>query len=325
MNTSTDILVPGFLLQAEPLVYVGAIPGKWLLEHTTPSWRIEDPKKGFQRVVREERAREIALSVLDQKRTFPNAIVLATDQPQFELSVGTLRIASTAKLLVVDGQHRLWAQTYSSYEAVYTCIIHMNLSEVEMARLFLEINDNQKRVPSSLRWDLVRLVRPDDDPAAIGAAELVYLLATDEGSPLYQRIDLTGEQPAIQLKQGSIAPELKPLLTQRSPLGPLSFDEQYQLIMQYLIAVREVDRDRWRKPNPPLLRARVLRAILRLVPEMLRKIDRGSDMTRLTYRDFLPYLMRIDGASLEPDKIRAVQGSAGMKAIYDQIRKQVFG
>lgn len=317
------IEVPGFQLQDSPRIYVSAISGGWLLEHTTPSWRIDDPEQGFQRVVREARAREIALAVLDQQRTFPNAIVLATDRIQLDVKDTTLLIPSDIKFLVVDGQHRLWAQKFSYHDALYSCIIHTGLSEVEMARLFLEINDNQKRVPSSLRWDLVRLVRPEDDPEAIAASEMVFLLATEEQSPLYQRIDLTGEQFEIQLKQGSLAPELKPLFTKRSPLFGFSFDQQYQIITQYLVAIREIDRDRWGKADSPFYRARVLRALLRLLPEMLRNID--SDSTTLMYHHFLPFLKRIDETSLNPDIIRAAQGSAGMKALYDQLHAQVFG
>lgn len=320
--SANTIEVPGFQLQDSPRIYVSAISGTWLLERTTPSWRIDDPEKGFQRIVREKRAREIALAVLDQQRTFPNAIVLATDRPQFDVRDATLLIPPDVKFLVVDGQHRLWAQKFSHYDAEYPCVIHMGLSEVEMARLFLEINDNQKRVPSSLRWDLVRLVRPEDDPAAIAAAEMVFLLATEEQSPLFQRIDLTGEQSEITLKQGSLAPGLKPLFTKRSPLFGFSFDQEYQVVMQYFIAIREIDRDRWGEADSPFYRARVLRALLRLLPDIVHTIDR--EPTALMYHHFLPFLKRIDETSLHPDVIRAAQGSAGMKAIYDQIHAQVF-
>lgn len=321
-DNNTTVEVPGFQIQDSPRIYVAAISGKWLLERTTPSWRIDDPETGFQRIVRESRAREIALAVLDQNRTFPNSIVLATDRPEFDRKNATLLIRPDTKFLVVDGQHRLWAQKFSSYEATYSCIIHTAFSEIDMARLFLEINDNQKRVPSSLRWDLVRLVRPEDDPEAVAAAEMVFLLTTDETSPLYQRIDLTGEQSEIQLKQGSLAPGLRPLFSKRSPLFALSFDQQYQVIMHYFVAIREIDRDGWGKEDSPFYRARVLRALLRLLPDIINDIN--QDKTTLTYQHFLTYLERIEATSLNPDAIRAVQGSAGMKAIYDQIHTQVF-
>ena len=273
-------------------------------------------------MVREKRAREIAVAVLDQGRTFPNAIVLATDRPKFGNTNGTLQIPQDVKFLVVDGQHRLWAQKYSEYEAEFACVIHVGLTEIEMARLFLEINDNQKRVPSSLRWDLVRLVRPEDDPASIGAAEMVYSLSTERESPLFQRIDLTGEQSEISLKQGSLAPGLRTLLTSRSPLHPLSFDDQYQIALQYFIALRDLEPDTWGTEKSPVYKARVIRASLRLLLDIVR--SEGRSPQDLKAEDFRQYLNRIDLNSLDFERIRAVQGNAGMSAIYHEIHNQVF-
>jgi DNA sulfur modification protein DndB len=272
-------------------------------------------------MVREDRAREIALAVLDQHRSFPNAIVLATDRGSFDVDGCYVRIPSKVKFLVVDGQHRLWAQKYSNFDAQYACTIHAGLNEVEMARLFLEINDNQRRVPSSLRWDLVRLVRPDDNPQAIGAAEIIYQLANDTQSPLYQRIDLTGEQSEIQLKQASLAPELSTLLSKKSPLAPLTFDQQYDLIIQYLIAVKSLDPDRWGKSDYPIYKARVLRSLLRLIPHVAADIKKP--IVALTHKDFMPILAKIDRDSLDSVSIRAIQGNAGIKAIFDLLIKQI--
>lgn len=320
--TDDSLRVPGFEIQEDPKIYLTGIPGRWLLKRTTPVWRIKDPVKGFQRIVRESRAQEIAVAVLDQRRTFPNAIVLATDVPQFEQNDGDIGIAATAKFLVVDGQHRLWAQRFSEFEAIYACMVHVGLTEVEMARLFLEINDNQKRVPSSLRWDLVRLVRPQDDPTLIGAAELVYLLATERESPLFQRVDLTGEQPEIQLKQGSLAPGIRSLLTTRSPLRPFSFDDQYQVLLHYFTAIKDLDPDSWGTAHSPLYKARVVRALLRLLPRILNEID--IEPAELTATDFAPYLKRIDLSSLDMDRIKAVQGNAGIRAIFNELLGQVL-
>jgi DGQHR domain-containing protein len=320
---SNPMTARGFELQADPRVYVASLPGDWLLKHTTPSWRIEDPVEGFQRIVREERARAIATAVLEQQRTFPNAIVLATDAHSFQTDEqGLIVIPAKARFLVVDGQHRLWAQRFSPFIANYACVLHMGLGEVHMARLFLEINDNQKRVPSSLRWDLVRLVRPDDDPIAIAAAETVLLLATDEQSPLFQRIDLTGEQSEILLKQGSIAPELKRLLGPRSPLQGLSFDAQYQVVLRFLAAVRDLDPDHWGTATSPFYGARVLRALLRLLPDISRSAH--QDPAALTVSDWFDRLKRIDSKSLDTEVIRQAQGNAGIAAIYRQLHQQIF-
>lgn len=151
--------------------------------------------RGFQRMVNETRSKQIARTVLDRNRAFPNAITLATNLKNFKFTDGEIAIPDKVKFLVVDGQHRLWAQKFSDMDGQYVCIIHLNKSEREMAELFLEINDNQRRVPSSLRWDLVRLVRPVKDEARVIAADLVFELATREDSPFFYSIDLTGERP----------------------------------------------------------------------------------------------------------------------------------
>src|SRR5438093_6599088 len=113
------LIVPGFALQEQPTNYVTALPGQWLLKHSTPSWRIKDREKGFQRIVKEERARQIAVAVLDAGRTFPNAIILATNIRSFGVANGRLTLPSKIKFLVVDGQHRLWAQKFATQEATY--------------------------------------------------------------------------------------------------------------------------------------------------------------------------------------------------------------
>ena len=320
---SGAIGVKGFQLQDSPRIYISAIAGNWLLQHSTPSWRIDNPERGFQRVVKETRARQIALAVLDQQRTFPNSIILATDRQDFPISETTIMINNDTMFLVVDGQHRLWAQKFSEFEAIYSCIIHTGLSEVEMAKLFVEINNNQKRVPPSLRWDLVRLIRPEENPEETATADLVFLLTTEEDSPLYQRIDLTGEQPELRLKLGSIAPAIKPLFTRRSPLNALSIDQKYQIITQFFIAIKETDNDGWRSGNSVFYDNRVIRALLRLLHDLVTDIHEDRDMLRAIH--FLPYLQRIERATLNIEAIRAAQGGAGIKAIYDQIHGQVFG
>jgi DGQHR domain-containing protein len=314
-------LVAGFELQHSPLIVVAAIRGKWLLKHSTPSWRIKDPKKGFQRVVREERAQQIAINVLDQGRTFPNSIVLATNLRNLTTDKGQLRLPSDARFLIVDGQHRLWAQNFATYEATYACIIHLGLTEVQMAQLFLEINDNQKRVPASLRWDLVRLVRPDDDPLGIQAADLVFALATDPQSALYQRVDLTGEQGEIDLKQASIAPEIKSIVSgKKGGFRGQDYEQHYEALLRFLAAVQTVEPDGWKSGQSQLAKARVLRALLRLLPDIAEAKKKPAYLVSTAmYRQ---YLEKIDTAELSPEKIRAVQGSAGIREIYDLLRRQ---
>lgn len=310
------------LLQASPPVYVTVLPGRWLLKHTTPSWRIKNPQEGFQRIVREDRAKQIARTVLDPGRTFPNAITLATNLKDLKREGDEIFIPKKVKFLVVDGQHRLWAQKYSEKDCHYTCIVHLKKTEKEMAELFLEINDNQRRVPSSLRWDLVRLVRPAGDEAAVTASELVFELATRPESPFYFAIDLTGEQKDVSIKQGSLAPEIKTLVSRAKRKHDPTFEEYMTLLIRFFSAIRSLNPQGWGDPASTYYKARVLRALVRLLVDIVMKADSLEDITAELLG---AELEKIDPETLSDERVRAAQGSAGVLDLYKEIKNQVFG
>jgi DNA sulfur modification protein DndB len=311
--------VNGILLKEDPHVYLAAIPGRWLLAHATPSWRIEDPQQGFQRIVKEQRAKEIARTVIDTHRAFPNAVTLATDRKQFSLRQNKLELAATTKFLVVDGQHRLYAQKYSRVEAQYPCIIHMDRTEQEMAALFLEINDNQRRVPSSLRWDLVRLVRSEDKSTQM-TSDIVFELATRRESPFNTvGIDLTGENKDLTIKQGSLAPEIRTLLRKNLKKHDAPFDDYLELLIRFFVAIRSVDPDGWGDARSPFFRARVLRALLRVLSDLLYE----KSFAALTTEKLLSHLKKIKLESLSDEELRRAQGSAGVQDLYKTISSQI--
>ncbi len=315
------IKAPALVLQKESAVYVVALPGKWLLTHTTPSWRSKDPMKGFQRIVNETRARQIARTVIDRERTFPNAITLASDIKVLRYVDGILNLPDNAKFLVVDGQHRLWAQTFSTKETQYACIVHLNKTEKEMAELFLEINENQRRVPSSLRWDLVRLVRPDGDEAGIMTSELVYELVERKDSPFYYNIDLTGEQKDVSIKQGSLAPEIKTLITRTRRAKNLEFEDYVGILIRFFSAVRSLEPDGWGDTNSTFYKARILRALLRVLTDIVLQ---SKNPASIGAPSFLASLKKIDPDTLSPEEIRRAQGSAGVTDLYKAMHGQVF-
>jgi DGQHR domain-containing protein len=320
-SKSAEKKVQALQLQTSPPVYVVVISGRWLLKHTTPSWRIKDPIKGFQRIVNEVRAKQIARTVLDRGRTFPNAITLATDLKDFKKSDDEIVVPDKAKFLVVDGQHRLWAQNFSEKDGEYACIIHLNKTEQEMAELFLEINDNQRRVPSSLRWDLVRLVRPAGDEAAVAAAELVFELATREDSPFYFAIDLTGEQKDVSIKQGSLAPEIKTLVGKLKKTLDPTFEEYASLLIRFFSAVRSLNPIGWGDPTSTYYKARILRALVRVLTDLALK---AQSLDELTAPTLLRDLQKIDPVTLSEERVRAAQGAAGVTDLYQEMKKQVF-
>ena len=313
------------VLRSDPDVYLTALSGKWLLKYSTPSWRIKNRETGFQRIVNRDRARAIARTVLDEGRAFPNAIVLATTAKSFKRDNDHIIFPKTPKFLVVDGQHRLWAQKFSDVDGTYPCVIHMNRTEAQMAELFLEINANQRRVPSSLRWDLYRLVRQDDQ-ATVMTSDLVYALANEDESPFAaeRQIDLTGEETerrTVTIRQGSLAPEIRTLLRRHLKKTPeIGFDGYLALLIRFFTAIRSLDPDAWDDALSPFFRARVLRAMLRVLDKMMQTTA-VDDLSTATMREAFG---RIKPETLSDEAVRKAQGSAGVRDLYEEIAKQVF-
>jgi DGQHR domain-containing protein len=316
---------PVIVLREEPDVYLTAVSGKWLLRHSTTSWRQKDPEKGFQRIVNTDRAKAIARTVLDEHRTFPNAITLATKTKSFKRVNGHVVFPDSAKFLVVDGQHRLWAQKYSEVDGTYPCVIHMDRTEPQMAKLFLEINANQRRVPSSLRWDLYRLVEEDVDQATVMTSELVYALATERESPFAaeQQIDLTGEDTerrTVTIRQGSLAPEIRTLLKRSLKKNPdFGFGDYLSLLIRFFTAIRSLDPDGWDEARSPFFKARVLRAMLRVLDDMMQKLP----IEKLTTLSMRKAFAGIKPETLSDEAVRKAQGSAGVRDLYTEISRQV--
>ena len=85
--------------------------------------------------------------------------------------------------------------------------------------------------------------------------------------------------------------------------------------------MKECDSDAWNDATSPLYSARVFRAAIRLMPEVITALNKEPH--ECSAKDFYKYLKKIDLGSLDTEAIKAQQGSAGIKAIYETIKQQV--
>lgn len=339
MAKPANIDVLAIRVSDSPEVFVTVLDGKWLLKRTVASLRREDPDDGFNRIVNMKRAKEIAHTVIEEHHAFPNAIVLATKQKKFKYDAATakLQIPAKASFLVVDGQHRLWAQKFApDDDARYPCLIHMNRTPAQMAELFLEINDKQRRVPTSLRWDLYRLVRGDLDVSKIMTSDIIWELTTRKDSPFQAveaeyddvKIDLTGEaktqgqedeSAGTWIKQGSLAPEIKTMLDKVRAKHGDDIETYVDLLVNFFAALRSLDTKGWRAGTSLYLQARVLRAMIRILTDEAAAV---KDLDALTTDALIKKFKLIDAAEVKAE-LRSVQGSAGVSDLYEKLRKQV--
>ncbi|MDN5204235.1 DGQHR domain-containing protein [Fulvivirgaceae bacterium BMA10] len=127
----------------------------------------------YQRIIKKSRLNKIHdfLDNEDKPGYFPNSIIVNIDtdgkklgwdpaSPQVESSIskiGVLHLPQKYRsAFIIDGQHRLYGYSDSKYKSNNTVpvVAFVNLSREEQVNLFIQINENQKAVPKTLRETL---------------------------------------------------------------------------------------------------------------------------------------------------------------------------
>jgi DGQHR domain-containing protein len=134
-----------------------------IADSCSTSPRSIDPEEGFQRNLDESRAESIA-SYIRNGGTIPSSIILSA-QADSALSYNsrnktiTFDVCNSA-FLILDGQHRVYGFKKLLNEGVkyrVPVIIYTELSPIEEARIFIDINTLQRPVPKELLLDIKRL------------------------------------------------------------------------------------------------------------------------------------------------------------------------
>jgi len=178
---------------------------------------IEDIKT-YQRLVVKNRLKKIAKYV-DSGGQFPTNIVVNihskkklrfdSKQKVGELDVGTLYLPHKyACAWIIDGQHRLFGYAHSKRslnkndKSTFPVLAYENLSYSEEAQMFIDINHEQKSVPTNLLKEIysnLHAEEKDFNKRIDALASKVVLALNDRmASPLEDRIATTGKKKTQQ-------------------------------------------------------------------------------------------------------------------------------
>lgn len=138
----------------------------------------------YQRLVKKAKITAISEYVQKHNRPFPNSVILAVNSPPtFDPApsesaaaedgsprFGMLQLPEDyGSCWVVDGQHRIYGSAMSA-RSTSLIVTMINASDLEKARYFLDINSNQTKIDSDLKWDLRARLMPDDPEGKISSA-----------------------------------------------------------------------------------------------------------------------------------------------------------
>lgn len=162
----------------------------------------------YQRIIKKKRLQDVR-SFINEGGYFPNSIIISIDTKGKGVSfdqapnrventlskIGILHIPKRYRsAYIIDGQHRLYGYSDSLYASTNTIpvVAFVDLERSEQIKLFMDINENQKAVPKSLRvtlnadmlWESTDL---SEQRQAL-RSKIAQMLGEESTSPLYSRV-----------------------------------------------------------------------------------------------------------------------------------------
>lgn len=160
-NLPLERVSVSIVTQGSHKFYTCTIDSQILAQCCFVSTRDEDPAKGFQRLLDEKRATDIARYIDEGLGTIPSSIVISAQDEAELRDVGkgkTIEFRVHPKaFLILDGQHRVYGFSKAKAHLRVPVVIYTGLNRRDETRLFIDINSKQKGVPSELLLDIKKL------------------------------------------------------------------------------------------------------------------------------------------------------------------------
>jgi len=236
-------------------VVVGVLSFEGISDRFEIPYRDPVTKSGYQRTASKARVSKLAKAIsLGQVDLVPSVLLSCRKGTILENSADdiVLRLQGGAPLYVVDGQHRLLAlyelfkkdpKRWGGFLIPFVCIV--GATELEEAKLFLDINQNAKKVKLDLALALIAEASTESeiDTEPVKSLREGQLLAQDlEAScPVWHgRISFAGgSYPDGLIGNGAMGQSFKPWLSRAFVRG-LSRTERLKIVNSYWIAISQI-------------------------------------------------------------------------------------
>lgn len=304
-----------FSIEPERLLKLG-----YILHHHSAN---EDMMPAYQRLIKKSRLKKIRDFVEKCDGYFANSLIVSIDTEGAKLrfdkihnglksdmvSVGILHLPPKyCSAYIIDGQHRLYAYSDSTLANKHTVpvVAFENLDKTEQLKLFMDINENQKSVPKSLRatlnWDMLwNSEDPELQRVAI-ASKIAQKLEDDPHSKLRGRI-IIGENEQSQNRRVTINAIQEALKKSGlfnkytrskgssliSEVGLLDYDDStrtydsiFSLLMACFAKISETSPEAWDYCDDDytlVVTNRGIQAIIRIVGDVLRYLKSIGGIT----------------------------------------------
>lgn len=297
--------------------------------------RGKDEEEGaVQRVLNRQRILSIKKYVLEGNNFYSTFILNWTDnkvKPEFKENEITIPIVPFAAQ-AIDGQHRLvglqeaMKEDDSIGEKEILVTMSLNLKTKDAARIFININSEQKPVPKSLIYDLFGEIESDINHSINRANDIADELNENLDSPYYSSIKYPGQPKGVGLIDlSTVVSSLKKHLEPDGVFAShklTNLQNQKAVIINYFTALKfYYDReDLWsnKNKNPFLSNAGFFGAIEHLIKNLLIKC---AEKKSFKTEDFKALLDLPKGGLIQRADLKNLEGKSQRKAIVDYLQE----
>lgn len=288
-----------------------------------------------QRVLNKRRIGAIKNFVLEGN-TFFNSFILNWVDKNYSIEIedNILRIPRvSAGAQVIDGQHRLEGlkqaveENVAIGEQTVVVVLVKYLTTQNAAKIFLNINTEQKPVPSSLVYDLFGEVR-NKDYYIVRAKDIATRLHDDPESPYYQCVKLPGSSQGVgKVDLSTMVNALKQYTVDGSVFAEYHIDDyelQYKIICNYFNVIKSYydTEGAWLKSiNPFMSNSGCFAALDFLCKDLVPKCAERKSFEQMTIKCLIP-LNEI--GLIYKDDLKNKQGKEQRNIVYQYLKSALL-
>jgi len=292
--------------QGETYFYTLSMPSDVLASTCFVTSRYEDSEVGFQRSLDEKKAAQIATYIDSGNAVIPTSVILSS-QDEAEVWIDrrkTIVFKNHPKaFLVLDGQHRVWGYHLAKKMIDVPVVIFEKLSKSDEARLFIDINNKQSPVPTSLLLDIKKLANQETDDEKY-MREIFDYFHEEMDSVLLGLTDSVGEDNK-KIHKGNFNRAFKPLLKKFIDKTSKDPKDVYNVLNSLLKALVKID---GLNAKTKLKRSNYLYAFFNLLPATMKEVRYRFNAAYTT--DNFYNVLKGPLSNLKTDKLDKVSTSA---------------
>jgi DGQHR domain-containing protein len=167
----------------------------------------------YQRSIDESRARKIGKFIDRKNSLLPTAIILnSREKIEYNEATNELTLSSNNNsFFIIDGQHRIKGSEYATKDIEFVVVITDSLDLSMQTELFISINNEQKRVNPSVRFNLYSNDKEKTPERVI--RHLAHLMNSTNDSPFYHKIRMDDSKRNASDSSLSLAAFASPLVS----------------------------------------------------------------------------------------------------------------